>query len=242
MTFLREMKVEVVVGAEVQVQMRESDDTPILMTDRAENVAGLHVGGVLTPHHALHLQSLHERMGTRGLGPGGLIRALLGDHQAQSVQKTIQEIMDLRRASHQDHLSLLFPLRPSSNHSIQIFHRHLLPNSMVKAKTNLEHGLHRHLLPYRTSIFKINNSTVLGLHRLPRWEIHHRCPIHSSKETTHNPHLDQAAGSKEMGEATMGTGTGLVEEATIAAEAEDGDYNLPSLTLTSCNLYNICMT
>jgi len=28
-------------------------------------------------------------------------------------------------------------------------------------------------------------------------------------------------------------------EEAIAAEAEDGDYNLPSLTLTSWNLYNI---
>jgi hypothetical protein len=113
---------------------------------------------------------------------------------------------------------------------------------MVKAKPSLEHGLRRLLLPYRTSIFKINNSTDLGPHRLPRWEIHHRYPINNSKETTHNPHLDQAAGSKEMGEATMGTGTGLVEEATIAAEVEDGDYNLPSVIITSCNLYNIGMT
>ncbi len=240
MTFLGKMKVEVEVGAGVRVRMRESGDTAILMTDRVEKVAGLHVGDVLTPRHGLHLQSLHERMGIQGLGPEGLIRDLLGDHRAQSVQKTIQEII-VRRAYRQDHLSLLFPLRPFSNHSIQISH-HPLPNSMVKAKPSLEHGLRRLLLPYRTSIFKINNSTDLGPHRLPRWEIHHRYPINNSKETTHNPHLDQAAGSKEMGEATMGTGTGLVEEATIAAEVEDGDYNLPSVIITSCNLYNIGMT
>jgi hypothetical protein len=238
LTFLGRTKAGEEAEVGVQVRVLGRGDIVILMTARVEKVIGLLDDVVLTVRHALHLQRPLGRMGTQGPVRGGHTRGLLDVHQVQNVRRITLETVDLHRAYHQDRLSLLFPLRLFSNHSTQISHRHLCPSSTAKIH-NLEYGLLPLSHPYRTSINKVNNNTVLGLHRPLRQEIHHWWIFNSSKETINNHLLGQVVGNKGTGEATTATGMDLEEEGTIAAEAEDGDHKLPVLTLQS--LYSICM-